>query len=160
MSDEYPPVAFYFKLSFMDPSGAVDAAFKEVSGLTMEMETEEITEGGNNIFKHRVPTAVKFSNLVLKRGLVPKDSPLIDWCAKTLGGGLSEKIKTKNIVVSLLDENGDPLKAWSFANTWPVKWSASDLNTMANEVLIESIEFSYSYFKEIVNKKKPPNQEG
>jgi phage tail-like protein len=149
MSNEYPPVAFYFRLSFNGPSGSVNTTFKEVSGITMEMRTEEITEGGENSFKHRVPTSVKYSNLVLKRGIATKDSPLVEWCANTLGGNLSEQIETRNIVVSLLDENGDPLKAWSFANAWPVKWSASDLNSMKNEVVIETLEFSYSYFEEI-----------
>lgn len=149
MSDAYPPVAFYFRLSFGDVVSDADASFKEVSGITMEMGTEEITEGGNNNYKHRVPTSVKFSNLVLKRGLVPKDSDLITWCLDTLGGGLSEPIQTKNILVSLLDENANPLNSWSFANAWPVKWSASDLNSMNNELVIETLEFSYSSFTKI-----------
>ena len=147
MENTYPPVGFYFKLSFGQGTSRVDQAFKEVSGLAMEMDTEEITEGGNNTFRHRVPTSVKFSNLVLKRGLVPKDSALISWCTDTFGSGLESYIKTKNVVVSLLDENGNPLKSWSFVNAWPVKWSAADLNSMNNEVLIETLEFSYSYFE-------------
>ena len=126
-----------------------DTSFKEVSGISMEMDTEEIAEGGNNAYKHRVPTSVKFSNLVLKRGLVPKNSELIGWCMKTLGGGLSQVIETKTIIVNLLDENGNPIQSWSFANAWPVKWSASDLNSMNNEIVIETLEFSYSYFEEI-----------
>ncbi len=146
MNEAYPPVAFYFKLSFDGDSSGVDASFKEVSGITMEMGTEEITEGGNNNYKHRVPTSVKFSNLVLKRGLVPKDSPIIQWCQDTLGGGLMNAIETKTITVSLLDEEATPLNSWSFANAWPVKWSASDLNSMNNEVVIETLEFSYSQF--------------
>ena len=145
----YPPVAFYFQLIFSGESGKVDASFKEVSGITMEMDTEEIAEGGNNVYKHRVPTTAKFSNLVLKRGLVPKNSGVITWCMKTLGGGLSDFIETKNIIVNLLDENGQPLNSWSFVNAWPVKWSASDLNSMNNEIVIETLEFAYSYFQEL-----------
>ncbi len=147
--NEFPPVAFYFQLSFSGVSGNVDTAFKEVSGLTMEMGVEEITEGDTNSFKHRVPTSVKFSNLVLKRGLVSKDSELIAWCLKTLNGKLEDAIETKNIVVKLLDENGSPLKSWSFINAWPVKWAASDLNSMNNELLIENLELTYSYFEVI-----------
>jgi len=149
MSSQYPPVAFYFRLSFDGVASGSDASFKEVSGITMEMGTEEITEGGNNNYKHRVPTSVKFSNLVLKRGLVPKDSVIVQWCLDTLGGGLSEAIKTKTIMVSLLDENANPLNSWSFANAWPVKWSASDLNSMNNELVIETLEFSYSSFTKV-----------
>lgn len=144
--NEFPPVAFYFQLSLSGVSANEDAAFKEVSGISMEMGVEEIAEGGNNMFKHRVPTSVKFSNLVLKRGLVPKDSEIITWCNKTLGGNLDDLVETKTIIVKLLDENGNPIKSWSFVNAWPVKWAVSDLNSGSNELVIESLEFAYSYF--------------
>lgn len=140
------PGAFYFQLSLSGVSTNEDAAFKEVSGISTEMGAEEIAEGGNNIFKHRVPTSVKFSNLVLKSGLVPRDSELINWCNNTLGGNLDDSIETKNIIVKLLDENGNPIKSWSFVNAWPVKWVISDLKSGRDELVIESMEFAYSYF--------------
>ena len=149
MSNEYPPVSFYFQLSFSGISGSVDASFKQVSGITMEMGTEKITEGGNNSYKHKVPTAVKFSNLILKRGLVSKNSDLIDWCVNTIGGGLATTIETKTIIVNLLNESGSPINSRSFVNAWPIKWSASNLNSMNNEILIETLEFAYSYFEEV-----------
>lgn len=146
MNNVYPPVAFHFKVSFEGSSGKTDAAFKEVSGINMEMGTEEITEGGNNLFKHRVPTSVKFQNLVLKRGMVAIGSPLVEWCDNTLISGLSQTIETKTVVVHLLNAKSNPLASWNFVNAWPVKWSVSDLNSMNNEVLIETLELSYSFF--------------
>lgn len=152
MSEIYPPVAFYFQLSFSGVTGKIDASFKEVSGISLERGIEEITEGGNP-YIHRVPTAVKYSNLVLKRGLVAKNSEVAKWCLDPVGGislgpvSLTETITTKNIVVKLLNEQGTPLKSWSFVNAWPVKWSISDFNSMNNEIAIESLEFAYSYFK-------------
>lgn len=151
MSNLYPPVGFYFRLTFTGISGAVDTSFKEVSGISVEMDTEEIAEGGNNRFKHRVPTTAKFSNLVLKRGLVTGSSELLNWCQETIQGGLVETVTPKNIIVDLLDEEGEPLKSWNFVNAWPVKWSVSDLNSMNNEIVIESMEFVYSYFNELNN---------
>ena len=148
MSMSYPPVAFHFQLTFNDKSGKVMASFKEVSGVSMEMGVEEIAEGGNNRYIHRVPTAAKFSNLILKRGLVPKDSGVVKWCRTTLGGGLADFIEAKNIIVSLLDGAHEPISTWSFFNAWPVKWSISDLNSMNNEIVIETLEFAYSYFEE------------
>ena len=154
MSEIYPPVAFYFQLSFSGVPGKADASFKEVSGISLERGIEEITEGGNP-YIHRVPTAVKYSNLILKRGLVAKNSAVAKWCMDPVGGislgpvSLTETITTKNIVVKLLNEQGTPLKSWSFVNAWPVKWSISDFNSMNNEIAIESLEFAYSYFKVI-----------
>lgn len=148
----YPPVAFYFKLSFSGIPGTTDASFKEVSGISLEREIEEITEGGNP-YVHKVPKAIKYSNLVLKRGLVPKNSPVAKWCLSPTGGlslgpiSLTETIKTKTIIVHLLNEKGSPIKSWSFVNAWPVKWSMGELNSMNNELAIESMEFAYSYFK-------------
>ena len=149
MSEIYPPVSFYFELSFSGVTAKSEAAFKEVSGITMEMGIEEIAEGGVNGYKHRVPTTAKFSNLVLKRGLVPKGSDVATWCTNTLSGGLEEAIETKTIVVKLLDETGAPLKSWSFANAWPVKWAIADFNSMNNDIAIETLEFSYSYFEAV-----------
>jgi phage tail-like protein len=147
MGENYPPVSFYFQLTFSGVSGKTEASFKEVSGITMEMGIEEIAEGGVNTFKHRVPTSAKYSNIVLKRGLVAKNSALAKWCLDTLGNGLEETIETKNIIVNLMGENGKPLKSWSFVNAWPVKWVASDFNSMNNEIAIETLEFAYSYFE-------------
>jgi len=143
----YPPVSFYFQLVFSGPFGTSDTSFKEVSGITMEMGIEEIAEGGVNAYKHRVPTAVKFPNLVLKRGLVPRTSLIALWCTQTLQGGLEETIETRNIIVNLLNENGLPLKSWNFVNAWPVKWAISDFNSMNNEIAIETLEFAYSHFQ-------------
>jgi len=147
MSD-YPPVGFYFQLSFTGISGKADASFKDVSGFNVEMGTEEIAEGGENSFKHRVPTGAKYQNLVLKKALVQKDSELTKWCMDTINGGLAEVIKPKTIIVMLLNEKGQPLKSWSFYNAWPVKWDVSSVNSMNNELVIENIEFAFSYYDE------------
>lgn len=146
MSD-YPLAGFYFQLSFSGISGKVDTSFKEVSGLAMEMTTEEIAEGGENRFKHRVPNGVKYQNLVLKRGFVSASSELVTWCKDTISGGLTDTISTKTIVVKLLNENGSPVKSWNIVNAWPVKWEVSPFNSMNNELVIETIEFSFSYFQ-------------
>ncbi|MFZ0597999.1 MAG: phage tail protein, partial [Flavobacterium sp.] len=64
-STDYP-VSFYFTLSF----SGVDAAFKEVSGISKELSMEEIVCGGENRFKYRLPTVSNSQNLVLKRAIV------------------------------------------------------------------------------------------
>ncbi len=145
MSD-YPITGFYFRLSFPLELGLFDTSFKEVSGMSMEMGTEEIAEGGENRFKHRVPTGAKYQNLVLKRGLTTSVSALSLWCESTIGGGLSSSITTQTILVSLMDESGFPIKNWSFVNAWPVKWEFSPLDSMKNEIVIETLEFTYDYF--------------
>ncbi|WP_443632946.1 phage tail protein [Candidatus Marifrigoribacter sp. Uisw_064] len=35
---------------------------------------------------------------------------------------------------------------WNFIKAWPVAWSVASLESMNNEILIESISMSYNYF--------------
>ena len=142
----FSPVTFYFQLSFNHSIGKEEALFKERSGLTMEMGVEEIIEDSENNFRHRLPTSTKYSNLVLKNGLASKHSEVVVWCMNTLNGNPEDSIKKKNIVVKLLETDGIPLKSWVFSDAYPVKWAVSDLDS-DNKIIIEALEFAYSYFK-------------
>ena len=151
----YPPVAFAFRLQMVGASSQVDeAGFQEVSGLTMEMETEAYREGGQNLYSHKLPTGVKGGTLVLKRGYVSKEQPLYQWCSQILTGGFSAPIRPATFNLQLLaaqgDEassagaSGDILKSWNFLSVWPTKWEVSGFNAKESQVLMESLELSYN----------------
>ncbi|MTB52942.1 phage tail protein [Lewinella sp. W8] len=148
-----PPVGFFYSVQILGegapPSPPMDGAFQEVSGISVNMETESIKEGGQNRFAHKVPGRTSYGDLVLKRGLMVKSSGLADWCKKTLEGDLSQKIEPKTIKVILLeamDENPGGLMSWKFVNAYPIKWELSSLDAQKSEFVIESITFTYSYF--------------
>ncbi len=143
----YPPVGFYFTLNIAGTSNDQLVSFKEVSGISADFSTEKITEGGENQFSYRLPKKSKYSNLVLKRGLILQNSPVAQWCQDTLNSGLQQVINPKNIVISLLDGSGKPLMNWAFHNAYPVKWEISDFKSSANELVIETLEFAYTYFE-------------
>ena len=144
----YPPGAFYFSVQVLGAQpNAADASFQEVSGLQAELTVEEVAEGGENRFTHRLPRTAKYSNLVLKRGVVLGSSFLADWAARTIGAKLTRPIDTRNLQVSLLNDAGDPVVVWTFTNAFPVKLDASPLDSMANKILIETLELSYNYFE-------------
>jgi phage tail-like protein len=138
----YPPVAFYFSVSFK----GVDAGFQEVSGISKEVGIEEITSGGENRFKYKLPTVTTSQNLILKRGVVPAGSKLISWCAQCIDGGLATPIQPQDIMVSLLGADGMVIKKWMFYKAWPVKYSLSEMHSQRNEILVETIELAYTYF--------------
>lgn len=147
----YPPAAFYFSVSVGNSTDGsaktdIDGKFQEVSGITVEFNTEEVAEGGENRFKHKLPSQAKYPNLTLKRGAVTISSALADWCAETLGTRFMNPIKTKTIKVNLLNEKGAPSLYWTFYNVYPVKWDVSGMNSQENKILIETLEFSYNYF--------------
>lgn len=149
MATYYPPVSFHFKVefSFKEELHGVaanenDIMFQSVSGLTAEMQTETIKEGGENRFEHELPVRTKFSTLVLKRGVVI-DSSLIKWC---LNSFQNLEIRPVDLEIKLLNEEHDPLMTWSVKQAWPKKWSVEDLNAMDSKVLIESLELRYQNF--------------
>ncbi|HEB76482.1 MAG TPA: phage tail protein [Nitrospirae bacterium] len=144
MSNTYPPVGFHFKVEFrLDGVVDGDSRFQEVSGLTSELGIEEVNEGGENRFSHRLPTRAKYGNLVLKRGLL-KDSRLIKWFRDAVE---DFEFEPADVLVTLLNEEHKPLMGWNFVNAWPVKWVVSDFKAQENAVVVETIELAYNYFK-------------
>lgn len=147
MAGYYPPVGFHFRVEFgFLSSGSNDARFQEVSGLTSELGIEEVVEGGENRFSHRLPNRAKYGNLILKRGLFT-DSQLIDWCKDAIE---SFQFSPTTVNVTLLNENHEPVAdTFSFQNAWPVKWSVSDFKSQDNSIVVETLELAYSYFTRI-----------
>ena len=52
---DYPPSAFYFKVVFGATLGMTDTSFQDVSGISTEVTTEDVIEGGENRFVHKLP---------------------------------------------------------------------------------------------------------
>ena len=149
-SDEYPPPAFYFTVGFPKPDQGADTHFQDVTGISSEIETEDVVEGGENRYVHRLPKAVKHPKLVLKRGIAEISSPLVKWCRSVLEADFSAPIEPKEMTVYLLDENRDPIRGWSFVNAYPVNWEVENFNSTKNEVAIEKIELSYTYSERLI----------
>lgn len=148
MADFDLPVAFHFAVSFTGSGPSIsDAAFQEVSGLETSIDVESVVEGGENRFVHQLPKPAKRSNIVLKRGLTEKSSGLVKWCKDTMERDFAKKIEPKNLVISLLDEEGDPVATWSVGNAYPVKWSVGGFDAMKNELAIETIELAATTLK-------------
>lgn len=144
MAEYYPPIGFHFTVKFTDiEERKFDHYFQSVSGLSVDLEIEEIAEGGENRFKHKLPIRTKYPNLVLKRGML-LDSGVINWCREALENFVITPI---NMTVSLLDEKHEPLQTWNVVHAYPVKWNLSDFNAEENKVVIETLELTYNYFK-------------
>lgn len=140
----YPLPAFYFAVTFSE-KGDEDAAFQDVSGIGAQMDIESYAEGGENRFVYQLPKAVKHPKLVLKRGIAPDASKLMQWCKSVLENGLNDPITPKLIHVTLLNDQGQPARKWSFADAYPVNWEVEGFNATKNNVAIEKIELAYSF---------------
>lgn len=141
-----PPVSYNFSVAFgsVKSTPLEDTYFSEISGISSELEVEEIREGGMNDWVYHLPKGSKGSKITLKRGLASIDSELIKWCFNSIHFEKS-RVFTKQMIISLLDKNPDqPRMTWSFYNVIPIKWSISDFNAKESNVAIESIEIVFS----------------
>ncbi len=139
----YPPPGFHFKVEILglEPNDH-DVRFSEVGGLSMELSTEEIAEGGQNRYVQKFPLRAKHPELVLKRGLL-LNSAITDWIRAAIEDFV---IEPKNVDVKLLNEEHQPLLTWHLANAYPTKWAVSDLNATSNTVVVETLQLFYQYF--------------
>lgn len=141
---EYPYVGFHFLVEFDDFKDQGDIAFQEVTGLSVKLETEDVVEGGENRFVHKLPKRMQYSEISLKRGLL-KSSKITDWCRASIEK--FEDIEPKNLTISLLNEEHQALKVWDVVNAIPTNWQVSDLKAEDNAIVVESINLVYQYFK-------------
>ena len=142
MDNYYPPVGFHFLVKFEKFPDESDTRFQEVSGLSVSVGTEDISEGGENRFTHKLPKKTSYENLVLKRGII-KNSKITAWCKEALE---NLNFEPQNLLVSLLNEDHTELCSWNVVHAYPIKWSFSGLNAQNNELMIESLELTYHYF--------------
>ena len=147
-----PPVGFHFMVSFLIAGfvpNPLDIRFQKVSGISSEIETTEIREGGENVYQQCLPTRVTYDNLILERGMV---------IGSILNAEFNLAMTTlsfipSNVLVILLDEKvGEkdiPVAAWAFHRAYPVKWTVSDLDANENAVVIETMELAYTRFQNV-----------
>lgn len=143
MPSYYPPPGFHFKVEVQDlRANDDDVRFTEVGGLSVEMGTEEVVEGGENRFVQKFPTRAKYPELVLKRGILV-NSEVTKWIRECIE---DFKIQPKDIFIKLLNQDHQPLLTWRVVNAYPTKWAVSDLNSTANAVAVETLQLFYQYF--------------
>lgn len=134
-----PYSIFNFKIEIDE---LIVGGFSEVSGLQIEVETDEHREGGVNDYVHKFPKIAKHQNITLKRGLTDSDV-LWKWHQDVVNG----KIKRKSGRIILLDYEGKEKWFWTFEGAFPVKWNGPDFKADSNGIAIEALELSHNGVK-------------
>jgi len=132
----YPLPKFHFLVQW----GGKRIGFSEVTGLDIQIEPIEYREGSSPQYsKIKMPGMQKSSNITLKRGTVAGDKEFYAWI-KTVN---LNTIERRDLTISLLNENHEPVISWKVMNAFPIKVQASDLKADGNEVAIETIELAH-----------------
>ncbi len=133
MATAYPLVKFHFQVEW----SGTKIGFSEVSGLDVETEVVEYRDGASPEYsKIKMPGMQKFSNITLKRGTFATDNEFYNWWNTVK----LNTIERRDITISLLNEEHEPVVTWKVKNAWPAKVQSTDLKADGNEVAIESME--------------------
>ncbi len=136
MAIAYPVSAFHFQVEW----GGTRIGFTEVSGLSVELQTIDYREGSaleQQVTK--MPGIPQFSNITLKRGIYRSDNEFFQW----LNTVKLNNIDRREITISLLNEEHEPVMAWKVKEAWPCKVEGPSLNSSGNEVAVETIELCH-----------------
>jgi phage tail-like protein len=132
-NDPYPALNFAVEID-----GVNVALFAEVSGLDVTIDVIEYRNGAEDITVRKLPGLAKYSNIVLKRGIVG-DLSLWQWLS-TVRQGAAQR---RNGVIVLLDEHRDAVLRFRFQRGWPCKLVGPTFNARSNEVAIETLEICH-----------------
>ncbi|WPP48339.1 phage tail protein [Catalinimonas niigatensis] len=133
--NEFPLPIFHFQVDW----GGTRINFQEVSGLDLEVEVIEYRAGASPEFSAiKMPGLKKYGNITLKRGIVQGDNEFFQWW-NTIQ---LHKVERRDITISLLNENHEPVMSWKVRNAFPVKIVWSDLKATASEVALETLEIA------------------
>jgi phage tail-like protein len=138
-NDPYPAYNFEVIVAGISDDGAsVKGSFSEVSGLDAEIVPIEYRIGSEPNRVRKLPGLNKFSNIVLKRGIIG-DLAFWNWLVHAMQGN----VQRTTVTIVLLDENRNPVMRWNFVRAWPCKWTGPVLNAKSNEIAIETLEICH-----------------
>ena len=127
----YPLAAYNFRVTV----DGVQMRFAKVSGLAREHKFVTYRHGlsylqGEDVRSYYLQT---YAPITLEQGVVAESATLSAW----LQGFVT---KPSSMEISLCDEQGAPIVAWSVAKAVPVKLSAPTFDAATNQVAVDTIE--------------------
>jgi phage tail-like protein len=132
------------ELRFLVTLGSITIGrFRECTGIAVEVETKDYSEGGLNDYVHKLPTRLKYPNVVLKRG-VTHEAALLDWVQRAHGNQSKE---WQQLTIQLLGPGAVPVRSWQFMDAYPVKWTGPNLNAGSNQIATETLELVHKGFR-------------
>ena len=133
----------------VEVDGTPIGTFKEITGLSVDIGVEEVEEGGQNGFVHKLPGRMTWPNLVLKRG-VTSSNTLFAWINKISGDGFTgqqNKVTRSTLAIVLVGADGTSrLRSWNFEGAFPVKWSGPSFSATSTEPAEEELEIAHHGF--------------
>jgi phage tail-like protein len=126
-----------------------DGAFQECSGLDVELDVQELVEGGRNDGVIRRVGRAKFQPIVLKRGMFYNDNAvnrdLWNWLQDISSG--VRPVRRYDGVIEVMSVGTNVVARWIFERGLPVKLTGPQLNARTGEVAIEELHIAHEGLK-------------
>ncbi len=134
-----PLVGFNFAL---EVQGAIKGLFSEVNGIGSESEIIEhkVVDGAGHDFVQKIPGRLKWSDIVLKRGITD-NLDVWKWRKSVEEGNMKDARKNGSII--MFDRNYEEMARWDFTNGWPAKVTGPSLKADSNEIAIEEMSITH-----------------
>jgi phage tail-like protein len=133
----------------LEVEGVEIGVFREVSGLQVTVDVQEVQEGGQNSYVHKLPARMSWPNIVFKRGLTKSDA-LFDWLQESSGEGFAgnnNSLSRSTGAVTVLNYLGDRLRSFDLIDVFPVRWKGPDFSVGNSNPLEEELEIAHHGFR-------------
>jgi phage tail-like protein len=136
-----PYKSFKFRLKW---DGRYVAGVSKCSALKRTTEVVKHREGNDPSTQRHMPSAISFESITLERG-VTHDTDFEKWANLVYDvgavGAISLKNFRKDIIIELLNENGQVAKAYKVYRCWVSEYQAlPELDANSNAVAIEMMK--------------------
>lgn len=137
-SDWTLPLDFYFNVEFQSKFDRFTASFTEVSGLGMKITGDKkMTDIGVRV---KMPGGVTYDEVTLKR---PAQNDLFaQWVRKCLKADANKVMVPYDMIIKLLDKEGNPAISWMCSHAFPTQWTLGSLNAEQSALAMETIVIS------------------
>jgi phage tail-like protein len=125
----------------------VDAGFQECTGLELEMDVQELKEGGRNDGVIQRVGAGKYSRITLKRGMLYGEdnkinSELWGWIQGVLTG--TRPVRRYDGMIQMMSADLNVVHAtWIFERGLPAKIAGPQLNAKTGDIAVEELQIAH-----------------
>ena len=133
-ADPYGRYNFY-----VEWNGIIHAGFSQCSGLETIQEPGLYREGvGDSLGMRKLPGLVSSTPITLQRGVTHNDE-LWKWRKELMTGNADRR----EVSIVLLDDAGAEKIRWNLTNCWPCRWVGPELDSMQDDIAIETLELTH-----------------
>jgi phage tail-like protein len=148
-NDSYDAQRITAATFLFEVDGVEIGRFMEVSGLEVSVGVEEVEEGGENNYVHKLPGRMTWPNISLKRGITQNDT-LLEWLNKSSGEQFAangNRLTRSTAAITLIGPSAERLRSWEFDGAFPVKWKGPDFAVSSNDMATEELEITHHGFR-------------